>query len=94
MNRKLVATVLVWLEAIVLIGVGIGLLVARTVSIQEPVEGSTDTLTVTAVPAAGIGVVLLSVGLLILAALLIIEANRPSHPTELAERPSADADRP
>lgn len=88
MNRRLIASILVWTEAIALIGVGVGLLVARTISVESREAGSTDTYTITLLDVSVIGLTLLTAGLLILAALLIIAANRgerSSKPPELSE---------
>lgn len=78
MNSRSLAKVLVWVEALALTLVGVIFVTVRSVEVARIIDRSpdTDTYEVTGVSVLEIGLVLLPVGLLILAALLIVEGYR------------------
>ncbi|MGX1583912.1 hypothetical protein ACWH95_05065 [Microbacterium sp. NPDC055502] len=74
-RRKMrrLARLVVWVLAIASVWTGIALTVSRTVTVWEPVDGSAGTYAAHPVDVTGVGLALLVVGLVILAALLILE---------------------
>lgn len=70
---RLVARVGSWLISVVTIGVGIVLLLTRTVVVWESVDGQADMASPVPIDVTVVGLVLLSVGILCLVAVLLVE---------------------
>lgn len=62
-----------WVLAVATLSMGIFFTVSRTVSVASPAPGATESFEIHPVNVTGVGLALLVVGLVILAALLILE---------------------